>query len=369
MKKLLIKAAKKSLEFFATARLLTCSVQLPKDQAAIDYLRKIAPDTGRSCCINRDSNYSQRSIQLSVIVPVYNSEKYIARCLNSILQQQVSFDYEIIVVDDGSTDRTSEILRLFAQEKKVRIIYQDNQGASGARNAAIRCSKGEYICFVDSDDELPAETLESMMKAAVENKGLLIAGSIEKCKSNGVRQYVIKLNNKKLENERLPGFACGKMIHYSIFQKLQFPENYWFEDSIMAQIVHPMCRNATYMISPICYRYFSNEEGNTSLAKGRLKSVDSLWITMKLLRERAEFSLEYTQADYEYFLSMVKLTYRRTKYLNPRIAQSIFVVQRKLMRCYYAGYTVEGDIKKQRIQEALKSNQFKKYIIACEGKD
>lgn len=369
MKNLLTKVRGRLSDLSATAGLLICSASLPEEREAMGLLQKASPDLGGSCRTDRGPDYEKRSLQLSVIVPAYNVETSIARCLDSVLRQQVSFSYEIIVVNDGSTDGTKKRLSAYARHPQIRMIHQENRGLSGARNTGIACARGEYLCFVDSDDELPAGALEAMLSQALENKGMLVAGSIEKCTPEGKRQYVTKLQNKKLEMEKLPGFAWGKAIHYSVFRQLQFPEKYWFEDSIMAQIVHPLCRDVTYTTDAVCYRCYSNEAGITSRARGKMKSIDSLWITMRLLEERAAFALAYTQEDYAYFLSMVSLTYHRTKRLGKDVTKSIFTVQRALLRRYYHGYSVTDGGKKQRIQQALRSNAFKKYILACESKN
>ena len=91
-------------------------------------------------------------LKISVVIPVYNASKYIQKCVDSILVQSLH-DIEIICIDDGSTDGTSEILEKIAKkDSRIKIIKQKNSGASSARNNGIRQAKGEYILFVDSDD-------------------------------------------------------------------------------------------------------------------------------------------------------------------------------------------------------------------------
>lgn len=366
MLKLLRKVSRKVYDFSKIVELLMCSKSLPETEDALDYLQKVAPNPDGSCWIERDSDYENRSLLLSVIVPAYNVEKYIDNCLDSLLQRQVPFDYEVIVVNDGSTDATSQLLDKYVHNEKVRIIHQKNKGLSGARNTGIACAKGEYLCFIDSDDDVPVGSFESMLSMAVQNRAKLVAGSYERCLSGGAVLYVKQLVEQKADGSSIPGFAWGKVFHYSVFRNIQFPDGYWFEDSIMAQIVHPMCQNSTYTVSPVCYRYYSNDAGITATAKGKMKSIDSLWITMRLLEERKKYDLTYTDASYAYFLSMVKLTYQRTKYLGVHIAQCIFVVQRMLLDRYYDGYQIRNDIKKQEIQNALRKKDFRKYVLACE---
>lgn len=346
-------------------KLLMDSAQLPKSEDAMSYLQYNAPDSGSSCWKDCEFDYEKRSILLSVIVPAYNVEKYIVNCLESILQQSVSFDYEVIVVNDGSTDTTAALLENYKHRKGLRIIHQENRGLSAARNTGIACSKGEYLCFVDSDDELPEDSLECLMTLALQKHAKLVVGSYERCLRNGTVLHTKLLRNEQVTENTLPGYAWGKVFHYSVFMNLRFPEGYWFEDSIMAQIVHPLCKDSTYSTSHICYKYYSNETGITATSKGKMKSVDSLWITMRLLKDQQKFQLSSTQASYEYFLSMVNLTFHRTKQLDVYVAKCVFVIQRELMDLYYDTYKSESGGKSQRIEEALRINNFRKYVLAC----
>ena len=90
---------------------------------------------------------------VSVIVPFYNVEKYIRRCMLSLINQESEYSYEILAVDDGSTDGSADIVKqLAAENDKIRIISQENGGVSAARNTGVLHAVGEYVAFVDSDD-------------------------------------------------------------------------------------------------------------------------------------------------------------------------------------------------------------------------
>ena len=95
-------------------------------------------------------------MKLSIVVPVYNVERYVAECLDSLLEQGLSdSDYEILCVDDGSTDRSGGIAEDYARRyRQVAVIHQGNRGLSAARNTGIRAAAGEYVYFIDSDDLL-----------------------------------------------------------------------------------------------------------------------------------------------------------------------------------------------------------------------
>ncbi len=108
-------------------------------------------------------------IKLSIIVPVYNVEKYIEECLNSLVQQNFSDEeYEIICVDDGSTDRSGEIAEDYGKRyRQIKVLRQAHKGVSMARNEGVKAAKGEYVCFVDSDDYLSSGVLGTLYDLAV----------------------------------------------------------------------------------------------------------------------------------------------------------------------------------------------------------
>lgn len=112
-------------------------------------------------------------MKVSVIIPTYNREKTIKRCIDSIANQSIPPD-EIIVVDDGSTDNTLEILNRFYPD--IKIIKQNHKGAQAARNAGIRAAQGEYIAFLDSDDEWLPDKLEWQVKELKRNPDAVICG-------------------------------------------------------------------------------------------------------------------------------------------------------------------------------------------------
>ena len=349
-----------------TIKKLIHSNTLPTAESALFCLQKYHPNPGNSCWKENDVGNKTRSCMLSVIIPAYNVEKYIEACLESVLNQDVSFSYEIIVVNDGSTDRTPWILKKYESNNKVKIIHQTNQSLSVARNTGIEYARGEYLCFVDSDDEIAENSLAVLMNVVLEHQAMLVVDSYSQCLRNGTVLYSKLLPDQKAEGISLPGYAWANVFHHSVFDNLRFPEGYWFEDSIMAQIVHPMCVQSTYTSSYVCYKYYVNENGITSSAKNNIKSIDSLWITMQLLEDMKKFNLSYTQSSYEHFLSMVNLTYHRTKCLSVEVAQYIFVIQKMLMDCYYDGFKTQSGRRYQLIENALCESDFKKYVLACE---
>ena len=109
-------------------------------------------------------------MRFSIIIPVYNVEKYLDQCVKSVLSQEYG-DYEIILVDDGSTDSSAEICDVFSsQYKQVKTIHKNNGGLSDARNAGIKKAKGDYICFIDSDDYWSEFSVLSKLSCEIDKK-------------------------------------------------------------------------------------------------------------------------------------------------------------------------------------------------------
>lgn len=121
--------------------------------------------------------FAAHQARVSIIVPVYNVESYVSRCLDSLVRQSQD-DIEIIVVDDGSTDKSSDITEIyFKSDPRIRIVNQHNQGLSAARNTGIFAAHADYVMFCDSDDYYEVDTVKIMLKAIIDNDVDIVSGS------------------------------------------------------------------------------------------------------------------------------------------------------------------------------------------------
>lgn len=124
---------------------------------------------------------------VSIIVPAYNVEQYIAVCLNSLLEQTYS-NIEIIVINDGSTDNTFNILQEFqSKDSRILLYNQENKGLSETRNIGIQYASGEYVCFLDSDDWVDKETIEKAVEA-IQDKDVVLWGYIKEFETSSLSQ-------------------------------------------------------------------------------------------------------------------------------------------------------------------------------------
>lgn len=183
-----------------------------------------------------------REIKVSVIVPVYNVENYLARCLNSLINQTLH-EIEIICINDGSSDNSLNILDEYSnKDARIRIVNQENKGLSKSRNTGIDLATGEYISFVDSDDWVDENFLEVLYNAAKGHNADIAATDVAVVRSTAVKDY-IRFESEAIYTDTIPKYNICKCpekcnIWNKIYKlekirqyKLYF-ENIYYEDVI-----------------------------------------------------------------------------------------------------------------------------------------
>lgn len=177
---------------------------------------------------------------ISIIVPVYNIEHYISKCLDSIIAQAFS-DFEVILVNDGSTDGSGKICDLYAEkDKRIRTIHKQNGGVSSSRNAGIKIAQGKYIAFVDGDDWIDKNLYKELYRLCLETGsdisicrfGREINGELIK---SDEKKYILEMDNSEAIRQLFRGelyrfSLCNKLFKKSCFDKILFPEGRIHED-------------------------------------------------------------------------------------------------------------------------------------------
>lgn len=180
---------------------------------------------------------------ISVIIPVYKVEKYIWRCVDSVLMQSHK-DLEVILVDDGSPDSCGEICdQISKEDQRVRVIHKKNGGLSSARNVALDVAQGQYITFVDGDDMIHPKMLEWMVEemkksdADIVSTGLYSFDDEASLDLSGEKMQFELLDQKDYIDHLYPTnfgkisvTACGKLYKKEIFEELRYPEGEIYED-------------------------------------------------------------------------------------------------------------------------------------------
>lgn len=195
-------------------------------------------------CGNREEVQNPK---ISVIIPAYNSEEYIVKCLDSLIKQTLK-DIEIIVVNDGSTDNTYSIISTLANcDFRIKIINQENQKQGTARNRGIEISKGEYIAFVDSDDYVENDYLEKLYDTAQKYDADIVTTNLLKHKKfyNKYNVFYKKFKEAVILKDRINICKDKSKNFFYVINKLykksfidennfSFPENCYYEDVIFS---------------------------------------------------------------------------------------------------------------------------------------
>lgn len=178
---------------------------------------------------------------LSIIIPVYNTKDYLTKCLNSILNQNVS-GFEIILVDDGSTDNSKAICDQYAKKfKNVRVFHKQNGGLSSARNFGVKHAVGKWLWFIDSDDEITSDALKKVKRVLLLKKPDVLLFQFlylfDNKKITNMRSEKIYLRDinrfqamKNLKDPLFASYACNKIFKKNLFRNISFPINRNYED-------------------------------------------------------------------------------------------------------------------------------------------
>lgn len=196
-------------------------------------------------------------MKVSVIVPVYNVEKYIKKCLNSLVNQTLD-EVEIVVVNDGSPDNSQKIIDEYTKKyKNIKSYVKENGGLSDARNYGIKRATGKYISFVDSDDYIRKDMLEKMYNYAIQkNFDVVVCDSIN-VYSDGT-EILIKSNNNYSDDDVKnyiisPPIACTRLFKKSIFDKIEFKKNIYYEDLEMTPKVVNLTKKIGFVSDGLYY--------------------------------------------------------------------------------------------------------------------
>ena len=224
---------------------------------------------------------------ISVIIPVYNGEKYISECIESVLKQTFR-DFEIIVINDGSTDNTAEICRKF---KNIRYFYQENKGVSKAREKGLQVSKGEYITFIDSDDTIKSDFLETML-CEMENCDIVCCNSIDEIEYKSdiyINEDEILTDKERIYKDyfslkRYTTCIWGKLFKRSILDKVEFPQMEYAEDTFVVQRYFEICGKIK-LLRYAGYFYRDNEHGKMHGFMGVREKLDMLKCSLYICDE------------------------------------------------------------------------------------
>lgn len=240
---------------------------------------------------------------VSIIVPIYNVENYLERCIKSLISQEYK-NIEIILVDDGSTDDSSEICKKYLKDNRIRYFYKPNGGLSDARNFGLSKAIGQYVTFVDSDDALSPDFVLYNYESLINNEADISISNLEfiyteKFEKSNKEDKQFVLTNAEVIEKMLYGkhyfiSACGKLYRRKLFENILFPVGQSFEDINTTYKLYLKSKKIACSLYPRYY-YFIRENSITT-TKFSSKNLDQIYATDSMCDQIEKNNSNYSSA-------------------------------------------------------------------------
>lgn len=313
-------------------------------------------------------------VLLSVIIPVYNTEKFLTRCIDSVILSLskavkiLDYNYEIIIINDASKGNADEIVESYIKDYGKYITYiknTENKGRGITRNIGIENAKGKYISFVDSDDYVDADMYYNMLYEITSKDADIVVCDIESVSNKDA--FRVEAKNIKASDDRIGCFdmmimpsPCNKVFKRKLFDNIKFPDKAGFEDLATIPIIMLISNNIIYL-NKMYYKYYTNLESimNSEFNLNSLMIIDALNILFNRMDElNIEYDIKekskymvYTRRFYEELLENIMLQDNKKKV--------------KLIKtfCDKIGSIQESMFGNRYFMENIKRDGTKKYIF------
>ena len=232
---------------------------------------------------------------ISVVIPAFNAEKTISKCIKSILNQSYS-NLDIIVVNDGSTDNTEKITKkIISEDKRVRLFTIKNQGVSHARNFGIDHAEGDFITFVDSDDYIDQEMYEMLLRLMEKHKVKIAHCSYKSVLETGETLSIVGNHGRIVEQNHddalrciiegklFIGGLCNKLYSYDLFQSHRLDESIKINEDILLNFqLFSQVEKSVYCDYPY-YNYLNHQGSSTHVTSYVQKSEEAVYVSKRIL--------------------------------------------------------------------------------------
>lgn len=227
---------------------------------------------------------------ISIVVPIFNSEKYLEACINSVINQTYQ-DWELILVNDGSTDSSMAICQKFAHsDSRIKIFSQENKGQAAARNFGLQQATRLYVTFLDADDEIASNTLQDNL-AILKTNPQIDCLQYPTYMDYGTEQQFIRSSKQQLidsdfyerwlNDKYISWIVCDKIFKTSIFDRLHFTEGIIYEDNLLiANLLERI--NNIYISTEGLYYYYLRANSTMTSSHSLKKEQDSFFVTSQI---------------------------------------------------------------------------------------
>lgn len=261
-----------------------------------------------------------------MIVPVYQVEKYIAQCIESILNQTFQ-DFELILIDDGSKDQSGRICDLYAaKDDRILVIHTENRGAAAARNVGLDHASGRYITFLDGDDYLDEHMIARLYEEIVDSEYDMVVCDFLNLLPDEEDNFIVHLQEKTvngrevlehLKNERNYGLwtiVWNKIYKREVLENLRFPDGKYFEDEFFSNQLYLFSNQIHVIPDVLCYhRVLASSTMNTQKIENYLDLLDAL-------QERLDIYFKYDYSEDEIYKVLIFLLDPFTKCVRAKFS-------------------------------------------------
>lgn len=259
------------------------------------------------------------NIKVSMIMPVYNVEKYIDKSIQSVINQTFK-SFELIIINDGSIDKSGQICDEYANiDKRIKVIHTENKGQAAARNTGVKISSGDYIGFIDSDDFIDSSMIKDLYNSCIENNSDIAIIGLREVDENNVCLREYKPNDINLIEIMKRAYPCNKLIKRELFFKnnLFFVEGKYYED---VELISKLFLKAKKIskVKNVKYNYLKRVGSTTQ--KRDEKILDNLWaytsVKQYLIKENL---LNQYENEFNECISNFKIYYYNMLYDYPTL--------------------------------------------------
>ncbi len=338
-----------------------------------ETINKVFPKT--EYAIDLDRVDCDECIDISVIIPVYNYKDVISSCIDSVINQKTKYNFEVVLVDDGSTDGANLICDEYAKLSNVKTIHQKNAGIGAARNTGIKNARGKYLMFVDCDDYVHDDFIETMLNKAYftdndiiissytlvkKRKGQIISKRDVVCSKNNIKGY--KDSEDLIMNYQ--GLPWNKIYKRKIFDKIRYINGYWYEDIIVHFLIFRICESYSYIEKSLYdYMWYENNFSHTQDAVSP-QALQRYWLLEVMAEETKRIGLETDEKFYKILLRHSgREVYEGIHSFDDEVKRAVFWKTCEIVRQYKPECKYNLTYAEKQLEKALLTNNISKWEL------
>ena len=357
------------LKILQKKRIVSGNAESTKEKIRSVYEKKAIPQE----IINVPAD---ASMDLSIIVPVYNYAALIKDNIDSILHQKTDYKFELIIVDDGSTDGAQDIVKEYISKPNVKVIFQENTGIAGARNTGLNHACGRYIMFVDCDDIVTEDLVDTLMSKALEENAdiVMCAHDLVKQKGGIITSVIPNIYSgknlfgysKQASILNYAGLPWCKVYKRELWEDVRFFRGFWYEDTIIHALIFTQCKKFCY-VPKSCYKYrwyennFSHVQGNHA----DVRCLDYYYLLQEILHKADELGITSSDCFYTMLLKhLCDYFYKKVQGMDDEVLQELFIMCRDILNRYRPDHKVKLPYVLRAAEKALIVGDINLWMLA-----